>query len=534
MIKKTRHIILIFISTLSVLISSSLHAESKTYYIDSVNGDDTFDGLSENTAWKTIEKIRHTTLHPGDSVRFARNSSYETPYYIYDSGNAQHPIVITDYGDKELNAPAFTTKVFEQDNFGNCIRIKGSYVIVENLYFHETPTYAGGTYQTDGGWAIWQMGTIFIDKGAEYCIVRNNELFDCPVGIKSYGEHALITNNYIHDCNRVLAEWNWGPIGIWLGADYQEASYNRIFNMRAEDPRITWAGGGGGADGGAFEIDDGRNPKFNINIHHNYTRDCQGFMEVTWTDVVQNPDYENFKIHHNISDDYQAFTAVWQGKNFEIEHNTIVRRKVNSNDWGVFNITGTDTKNKIRNNIIVTEKDIPIFNTGINNISFPKNIIENNLYFAASGRINLGKEGPGTSLVQGNPLFVNYNRLEFASDFAITGNSPAIDKGQELAYQLDFINNVIPNGQAPDIGAFEFYAPSSVNSPKQEKAIIYPHHNKLIVNNLENYHQAIIYSTIGVPIRRVNLQKGINQIKMNEHQIYIISLDHKINTVVQF
>src|SRR5690606_18782316 len=112
------------------------------------------------------------------------------------------------------------------------------------------------------------------------CVVRNNEFFDCGVGIKSYGEQAVIEGNYLHDCNRVLKKWTWCPIGIWLGTDHQEVRYNRIFNYSAVDPRINWGPDsyGGGADGGAIEIDDARYPKQNISIHHNYSRDCQGFI----------------------------------------------------------------------------------------------------------------------------------------------------------------------------------------------------------------------------------------------------------------
>ncbi|MEA4937179.1 MAG: choice-of-anchor Q domain-containing protein [Paludibacter sp.] len=508
---------------------------SKVYYIDSNSGDDNADGQSLVSAWKSIQKIQLTKLFPGDTIKFRRGSAFDIPLFIYDSGEENNPIVLTDYGEKALPAPAFTNKVFEQDNFANCIRIKGSYVVVENLYFHETSAYVGGNYTTDGGWAVWEMGAIYIDKGAKYCVVQNNEIRDCLAGIKSYGEYALIKNNYIHDCNRVLAEWNWGPIGIWFGADNQEACYNRIFNYRAEDPRIHWAGddGGGGADGGAFEVDDARYPKYNIKIHHNYTRDCQGFIEVTWTDVLQNPNYENFQIHHNISDDYQAFTAVWRGKNFQIENNTIVRRKKNSNDWGVFNITGTNTYNKIRNNIIITEGNIPIFNTGIKNVSKPNNIIENNLYYAATGTITLGKEGPGTNLVQGNPLFVNYDRLEYTGDFALMKGSPAIDKGKDLGYNSDFMNKPVPMGGAPDIGAIEYDPVSSVTERNKSETLIYSSNGTIIINNYDQHKQAVIYNMLGMMIRRINLVGGKNYINMPEKQVCIVGLENGVRAIIR-
>ena len=429
-----------------------------TYYIDSKSGNDANEGISEDFPWKSLQKVEDVRLYPGDTVRFKRGSAFTGPLYITNSGNSQNYITLTDYGDDQLPSPAFTNPVFDpaKENFGNCIRIQGSYVIVENLYCHNT--VAELPENTGGFTTMWELGAIYIDKQAQHCIVRSNELFDCGVGIKSYGRYALIENNFIHDCNRVLKEWSWGPIGIWLGADYQEVCYNKIFNYSAVDPRITWGPDsyGGGADGGAIEIDDARNDKSNISIHHNYTRDCQGFLEVTWSDVQQKPNYTGFAIHHNVSDDYQQFIALWRGAGCRIENNTIIRRKVNVNDWGVFNITQNNSKNFIRNNIIVVENDVVVFNVGKNGNAQPANIIENNLYYAASGTLNMGKEGPGIMPIFENPLFVNYRENAVPEDFYITWESPAIDIGLDLGYETDFSNTKIPQGEAPDIGAYEF------------------------------------------------------------------------------
>jgi len=527
--------IIIFITTSFCFLSNQSFSAVQTssiYYVSSFSGDDFSDGLTPATAWRSIEKLQATKLSPGDSVRFFRGSSFDKPFYVNDSGSENAPIVLTDYGNKKLPAPAFTNNTFEQGNFGNCIRIRGSYVIVENLYFHETTAYVGGNYTTDGGWPIWEMGAVYVDKSATHCIVRNNEFENCPVGIKTYGEYTLIKNNYIHDCNRVLAEWNWGPIGIWIGADHQETCYNWIFNYRAEDPRIHWAGGGGGADGGAFEIDDARYPKSDIKIHHNYTRDCQGFLEVTWTDVLSNPDYINFHIYYNISDDYQAFTAVWCGKNFRIENNTIVRRKINANDWGVFNITGTDTHNMIRNNIIITEQNIPIYNTGIRNITKPNNIIENNLYFAASGYINLGKEGPGSGLIHNDPLLANYGRLQYPEDFAISKGSPAIDQGQNLGYTNDFFDNPVPVGSAPDIGAIEYTEISAVPVANEGISSIRRAVDAIIINNLDHARYVYIYNLTGMLMKKVELVYGENHIPIELNRLYIVRLESGYSQLV--
>ena len=430
----------------------------RVYYIDSGTGDDDFDGKTERTPWRTLNKTGSVLLYPGDSLRFKRGSKFTGMLRITGSGNARKYITLTDYGDPGVPAPSFTNRTFDPERgmFGNCIRLEGSYIKVENLYCHHTLAQLPST--TGGFMTMWQLGAIHVSGSAEHCIIRNNEICDCGAGIRSNGRHTLIEYNYIHDCNRILKEWNWGPIGIWLGADNQEIAHNRIFNYSVVDPRITWGpeSYGGGADGGAIEIDDARNDKSHITIHHNQTRDCQGFLEVTGKDVRGKANYRDFSIHHNVSDDYQQFIALWRGAGCRIEHNTIIRRKVNVNEWGVFNITQYDSKNMVRNNIVVTENGVVIFNVGRKMNAKPETIIENNLYFAACGTLEMGLEGPGEKPVFGDPEFLDYNGNGDSENFSITWGSPAIDAGKDLGYHKDFSGRVTVDGEKPDIGAWEY------------------------------------------------------------------------------
>jgi hypothetical protein len=443
-----------------LLFALAKNTQATGYYVDSRNGNDHNKGTHRRSPWKSLVRLQQVVLQPGDSILFSRGSSFTGPLRIEQSGEPGRYIVVRDYGNAEDPAPAFTNPVFAENNYGNCIRINGAYVLVENLYCYGTAAYSPIKYAGDG-WPVWEMGAIHIARNAEHCVVRNNEIRDCVAGIRSNGAWAQITGNYIHDCNRLLSKWNWGPLGIWLGADHQELAYNRIINYSAVDPHITWGphSYGGGADGGAFEIDDARYPKTDIAIHHNYTRDNQGFLEVTWTDVKQNPYYSGFRIHHNVSDDYQQFIALWRGENCFIDNNTIIRRKKNANDWGVFNITQRNSRNHIRNNIVVTEKDIVVFNTGRKGTAKPATDISHNLYHAASGKLVMGKEGPGEAAVFANPMLWQYTHTSVASAFSLLPGSPAINKGMALPYANDFNNNSLPQGAAMDIGAFEYTAP---------------------------------------------------------------------------
>lgn len=423
-------------------------SEQNTFYIDSKNGNDSNTGLLELSPWKSLSPLIEITLRPGDSIRFKRGSSFVGPLDIKQSGLANKYITLTDYGLNSDAAPSFTNPVFEQDNFGNCIRIKGSYVIVENLYFHHTAAYvdAAGFYTTDGGWDVWYMGAIFIAVGAKNCIIRNNEMFDCVAGIRSYGEGALIEGNYIHDCNRPLKEWNWGPKGIWLGGDYQIVRNNRVFNMIVIDSRMKSEGSGGGA----FEIDDGRYPKSHITISHNYTRGNHGFLEVVFNDVVVDPVYENFVITYNVADDYQSFVKLRKSKNCIVDNNTIVRRRKNSNEAGVFILKENDIKDKFRNNIIVLAAGIRVFsfNGGQPNIT-----VQNNLFYSLGGSVDYGDGNQGTSAITGDPQFLDPGLGDLLSGFALRQGSPAINAGLNLGYTTDIIGTILSGN--PDIGAIE-------------------------------------------------------------------------------
>lgn len=424
-------------------------SEQNTFYIDSKNGNESNTGLSEQSPWKSLSRLAEITLRPGDSIRFKRGSSFVGPLDIKQSGLANKYITLTDYGAKTDSAPAFTNPVFKQDNFGNCIRLKNSYIIVENLYFQHTAAYVDtpGFYTTDGGWDVWYMGAIFIAVGAKNCIIRNNEMFDCVAGVRSYGEGALIEGNYIHDCNRPLKMWNWGPKGVWLGGDYQTVRNNRVFNMICMDSRMLSDGSGGGA----FEIDDGRYLKYHIIISHNYTRGNHGFLEVVFNDVVVDPAYENFSITYNVADDYQSFVKLRKSKNCIVDNNTIVRRRINNNEAGVFILKDNDVMDKFRNNIIVLASGVRVFsfNGGKPNIT-----VQNNLFYSLGSSIDYGDGNQGAFAITGDPIFVNSGLGNDISDFALTQGSPAIDKGLILGYTTDIMGNTISG--IPDLGAIEY------------------------------------------------------------------------------
>ncbi len=72
-----------------------------TYYVDSVNGSDDASGRSENTPWKTLDKVNDTIFSPGDRILLKSGSVFKGQLYPKGSGRAGAPIQIDKYGSDQ-------------------------------------------------------------------------------------------------------------------------------------------------------------------------------------------------------------------------------------------------------------------------------------------------------------------------------------------------------------------------------------------------------------------------------------------------
>ena len=413
------HVVLIFVA-LALMTNCQTPYTGLDYYIDSVSGSDDNTGTVENSPWKSLAKVSRITFQPGDKILFKRGSSYSGCVTINGDGTEINPITISTYGAGD--APRFTNPDVDDSN-GNAMRIRGDYHIVENLYFHHTAPAKDNV----GFVEVWAVGALHISLGNDHVIIRNNEFAYNAKAIQSYSEYSLITNNYIHDGNPdqsggFLSAPYWGPIGVHLGIGNQELSYNTITNMYV-------AGGEWGGDGGAIELDDGRNHKDNIHIHHNTTLHNMGFMEVSWWDDIVKISSNNVTVDHNISRDYQDFVLWWAPTtNSTISNNTIIRtdNELTGPFDGVFFFDHPPSNVIITKNIIVSDNDldkmiyVEDFDGGVYDT-----IRENNCYWdVEDGKVELGLNwGPGE--IEANPLFVDFD----GGDYSLLPGSPAAGWG---------------------------------------------------------------------------------------------------------
>lgn len=84
---------------LLAMVGCSGPAASSSYYLDVTNGDDSRNGLSEATAWKSLSKLRDVKLNPGDRVLLKRGDTFRGELEISGQGTAGNRIYIEAYGE---------------------------------------------------------------------------------------------------------------------------------------------------------------------------------------------------------------------------------------------------------------------------------------------------------------------------------------------------------------------------------------------------------------------------------------------------
>ena len=99
----------LYIKSVSVTASNidpfAPHTTAATYYV-SPNGDDSKDGKTEQTAWKTIARVNQDAYIPGDKILFERGGEWTGKTLApQGSGSAAAYIIIGAYGNKTAHAP---------------------------------------------------------------------------------------------------------------------------------------------------------------------------------------------------------------------------------------------------------------------------------------------------------------------------------------------------------------------------------------------------------------------------------------------
>lgn len=72
---------------------------TRTFYVDNIKGNDSACGFSEESPWKTLEKLNEQTFLPGDTICLKRGGEWHGMLAPKGSGSAGDPIVLKSYGE---------------------------------------------------------------------------------------------------------------------------------------------------------------------------------------------------------------------------------------------------------------------------------------------------------------------------------------------------------------------------------------------------------------------------------------------------
>jgi hypothetical protein len=445
-------------------------------YVDSVNGNDANDGLSDATPVKSQSAIDSRCT----VVRFRRGSVFNEklaiPTYFNDIRFGYNVSVYTNYGPQNDPLPHF--KVASEPGRGPVV-LSFKPLTIDGLHF--SGARGDNTMEHDfdsdrDGITKGIVGGIGAFLGDATTFI-NNEIDDCDIGIMLGGQGSVVRGNYVHDlimgiddAPGVDPNLVGGAEGIFINASNSEVSYNTFLNCTGP---ARWVGSNGECDGGATEISAGSGRTIeNVHVHHNFSYNSCGFLEIaSYFGDAGKGAFKNSSFHNNLIVD-SAWMGLLQVNNTDLDNirfynNTLIQRPGSLNAgllWIIFTDTSSGMEGgklvpgtvHLTNNLYVLHGVSP-WNPWVDLIdpAFDK---RNNIVLNYTGPLDPRYVDLGFGNIEGT----------MARDFdLVNADSPAVDAGAGITDNvLDYFNRARPVGSAPDIGAMEFGASQTECIPR--------------------------------------------------------------------
>ena len=92
----------VFVTGIMLVLPSIAICKPIDYFVSSSEGKDKNNGLSENSPWATLKRVKKQNLQPGDTVHFKSGDLFKGQLVVDESGTVEAPIHFTAYGDGDL------------------------------------------------------------------------------------------------------------------------------------------------------------------------------------------------------------------------------------------------------------------------------------------------------------------------------------------------------------------------------------------------------------------------------------------------
>lgn len=501
----------IAINKFFVELSSLSSREMLTYYVDSVSGNDSNDGLTEHTALKSLSAVNELKLYRGDKVLFKKGTSYEGYIVVKYSGTEKFPITYGNYGTDNalpvINGNGTTTQIatINVSNISNLIidglevtnttddtsiyrsgiNIKATRTSIENItvkncYVHDVDSKTDISTDKANDDEHWYGGISVNAKNLSGYILNNVSIIDNTVeycdntGIAVGGrnETAIRSTNVLVKGNKVSKCYGDGIIMFACkGGIIEEniAANNGAYGKTDKAFAGIWViwsdnciiqynevyGQGTTADAQGFDVDG---VCTNTIVQYNYSHDNYGgFL------LLMNHRNGEVTVRFNVSENEKQFIRIAFIKdqtqsNFKANiYNNTYKTNDSDTDTGIIYYTGTLNDEIAReyviltNNIFYSENQKTLLTTNPNKDYAPVVMVSTfNCYYNLSD-VTLG-EGDITDA----PLF---EVGEGVDSCKLSEASPCIGTGvlfDELADATDLWGNVYDEF-APNMGAYAGY-----------------------------------------------------------------------------
>jgi Right handed beta helix region len=358
------------------------------YYISS-KGNDNNNGLTKQTAWKSLKKVNSQSFKPGDNILIEANAVFKGTIIIASSGTIQQPIIFSSYGKGKTIIDAADQDGIKGFNVSNVhvnnLIVKGSGVTSNKgngIHF-----YSGDTLNNPGNIIIDKCDVSgFHNKGiAVGCGEKDNikgyrnvRITNCTAtengqaGIASYGSYTSFQNRnfYVGYCkaynNRGIPgkTENHSGNGIVMGevdsllVEHCEAFENGADNSsEAGGPVGIWVWmcrnaiiqhcvshhnhAGLTKDGGGFDIDGGASNCI-IQYNYSYNNEGAGYLLAEYGALFP---FTNNIIRFNISENdgrknnYGGIGIWGADSNYKVTNSYIYNNTIYSDDKNVVNGT---------------------------------------------------------------------------------------------------------------------------------------------------------------------------------------------------
>ncbi len=234
----------------------------RTFHVDCRDGRDGANGRRPSRAWQSLSRAGRARMRPGDSLLLHRGCRWQEPLAVTWSGTQGAPITIGAYGDGDL--PVI------ENSYRN-IEVTGSWFVIQDIHVRADPVTRDP--RCDDHPAGVRFG-IFVAPGSEHGVIqriRATELFT-GVRISRGASHHVIRDSVFRDNDMKSDDFqsDSGAVAVDLQGDDNVVTGNRFSGSDACSRFF------GGRDGSAVSVYGGRR---NV-IHHNRSRQDHNFIEL--------------------------------------------------------------------------------------------------------------------------------------------------------------------------------------------------------------------------------------------------------------